>query len=177
MHNDIPGDEPFEDDDNWISKTQRKREAEALQNLGKRLTELKAEQRRQIPISDRLQEGIETYLRIRSHEARRRQLQYIGKVMKTEDINAIREALDRLDSASEVYARIHHHAEYWRGRLLSEGKEALTEFLDAHPGMDVQALRTLIRNAMKDQQTGKNRGHARKLYQMIRDWQRDHSGD
>ncbi|RMF18021.1 MAG: DUF615 domain-containing protein [Gammaproteobacteria bacterium] len=156
-------------DDEWVSKTQRKREAEALQKLGERLTHLREEQRNALPLSDTLREGIDTYLRIKSHEARRRQLQYIGKVMKAENLDAIREAVDRLDSTTEAYARIHHHAEHWRARLLSDDKSALTEFLEAHPGLDIQSLRTLIRNAKKDQETGKNRGNLKKLYQAIRE--------
>lgn len=151
------------------SRTQIKKEMEALQGVGKVLCEMKKEQLAQVPISEELAEGIKTYHRITSREARRRQLQYIGKVMRSENVEEIQAVVDRFDSSSEIYAKRLHVLEAWRERLITEGNSALTEFVEKHPMVNVQNLRQLVRNAVKDRKNDKNTGAAKKLFRHLKE--------
>ena len=142
-------EEPFEED-LGPSKSQVKREMHALQELGKRVCELPKKQLAEMPITETMIEAVAEWNRISNKEARRRHLQYVGKVMRTEDAEAIQEALDFLDPSSDAYNRVLHQQEKWRERLIDEGNDALTEFVDAFPESDMQHLRQLIRNAAKE---------------------------
>lgn len=168
---DIEQDLPPSDEELPKSKSQLKREMQALQDIGKRLTELRPDQLVRIPMSERLREAIEESHRIKKHEAIRRHMQRIGKLMRSEDAEAIQQVLDEFDSSTRAHAQKFHQLEHWRERLIHEGPQALTEFLDAHPQADIQHLRQLVRNAVKDVQEQKNRGHARKLFQYLREIQ------
>ena len=124
------------------SRTQRKRAALDLQNMGKRLVELDAGDLATVPMPAELSEAIALWRRIRSHEAKRRQLQFIGKLMRRIDLEPIARALDRIDGASARDRYAFHQLESWRDRLIAEDA-ALTEYLHAHPKADRQALRQL----------------------------------
>jgi len=170
-HNPFDADPINEEDELVKSRTQIKKEAEALQQTGKKLCELKKDQLAQVPISDELSAGISTYHRITSREARRRQLQYIGKLMRSEDVDAIQTVLDRFDTSSDLYAKRLHMLEAWRERLISEGNAALTEFVEKHPSVNIQTLRQLVRNAVKDRQNDKNTGAAKKLFKLLKEYE------
>lgn len=151
------------------SKSQIKREMEALQQLGKRLTELKPPQLAKVPVSEDLAQAIKESYNITQREAKRRHLHYIGKLMRAEDAKAIQYAIDQFDSSSHRFAQEIQLIEVWRERLISGDKEVLTEFVTENPEVDVQQLRQLIRNAQKDRSQEKNRGAAKKLFQFIRE--------
>lgn len=152
------------------SKSQLKREMLALQALGRRMLELSDEQLAALPISDRLRDAIVESRRIRSHEARRRHVHYIGKILRSEDdTDAIERALDAFNAGSAEHTRRHHLAERWRDRMLNEGDAALAEFIEYCPSADIQHLRNLIRNARRDQDKQKNTGQARKLFRYLRE--------
>jgi len=159
------------DDDEQLppSKSQLKREAEALQTLGKRMAELRPDQRDKLPIDGRLRDALDEYNRIKSHGARRRHLQFIGKLMRTADADAIREVVDRFDSASAAHNQLFHEMENWRERLISEGNTTLQAFIAAHPNADIQHLRQLVRNAQRERQQEKPPVNARKLFRYIRE--------
>lgn len=150
------------------SRTQIKKEMEALQVLGKKLTELKASQLKEVPMTEDLEKAIKDYDKMPHREAKRRHMQYIGKLMRSVDSEAIQAAIDRFDSSSQAFNQELHLLEAWRERLIGEGNTALTEFIEEHPETDVQQLRQLIRNAQKDAKNGKNTGAAKKLFQFIR---------
>lgn len=153
------------------SKSQLKREMHALQDLGKRMLDLRNDQLDTLPISDTLRAAIEESRRIRQNEARRRHLQYIGKVIRQEDdLEALARAIDAFDAGSEEHTRRHHLAERWRDRMITEGDSAVAEFMDYCPGADVQHLRNLARNAKRDQQKEKSTGQAKKLFRALREW-------
>lgn len=158
-------DEEFEEEK---SKSQIKREMEALQDLGKKLTELKPDQLKKVPMSEDLAHAIKESLNITQREAKRRHLQFIGKLMRAEDTEAIQYAIDEFDSSSERFNQELHRLEAWRERLISEGNNALSEFIEAHESTDVQHLRSLVRNAKKDREKEKNTGAAKKLFQYLR---------
>jgi ribosome-associated protein len=150
------------------SKTQRKKEMTALQALGTRLVRLNAAQLAQLPLPDRLREAIAAAQRITAHEAHRRQLQYIGKLMRQVEPEPIERALDDLTGDSRAAVALMHHCERWRDRLLDDDS-ALTELLQAHPTVDVQALRATIRAARRERDGQQPPRHARELYRLLHD--------
>ncbi|WP_203141725.1 ribosome biogenesis factor YjgA [Marinobacter mangrovi] len=163
-------DDDYQDDEDYKSKSELKREMHALQDIGKRLLELTPDQVEPLPISDRLRAAIEESKRIRQHEARRRHLQYIGKVMRQEDqLEEVIRAIEAFDTGSAEHTRRHHLAERWRDRMVAEGDSAVGEFLGYCPEADIQHLRNLARNARRDAQKDKNTGHARKLFRYLRE--------
>jgi ribosome-associated protein len=148
-----------------LSKSARKREADRLQKLGRRLADLNSDQLDTVPVSTDLATAIADYRRFTSHGAQRRQAQFIGRLMRSEDIEAIIEALDRIDGDSAQVRFEHHQTERWRDRLL-EDDVVLTEFLSQYPNTDRQALRALIRSARRHQG---DKAHNRALFRFLRD--------
>ena len=131
------------------SKTQRKAASHALQDLGEELAALGEERIAALPIDETLRDAVLEAKRTRSHEGRRRQMQYIGKLMRGTDTDAIRAAVEGARHGRAQDAAALHEAERWRAELIA-GDDALTRFAAAHPAADLQALRTLVRNARKD---------------------------
>jgi ribosome-associated protein len=131
------------------SKTQRKAESHALQDLGEALAALSDERLAALPIAENLRDAVFELKRTRSHEGRRRQMQYIGKLMRGSETAAIRAAVEDARHGRAQDAAALHAAERWRTELIADD-EALTRFAAAHPAADLQALRALVRNARKD---------------------------
>jgi len=166
----------YEDDDSdFVSKSELKREMERFQKFGETLCDMSPSQWGKLPISGVLMEALEESRRIKKHEARRRHFQYIGKLMRDEDIDALQEAVDLLDPSSEAYGRKIRQLEQWRTRLVADGK-ALNEFLSTYPECDRQQLRNLVRNAQKEMQSEppKPGTSYKKLFQLIKDITTDH---
>jgi ribosome-associated protein len=168
-------DPPATDDtdlDTRPSKTRMKQEAHELQTLGRELSELPEDRLAAIDMPDALREAIVTFRRTKSHEGRRRQLQYVGKQMRAADAGPLREAVDayKLGSAKDTLRL--HETERWRDELVAND-EALTRWTQEFPQSDLQRLRSLIRSARKDaaaapeQRSG--RGY-RELFQFIKPW-------
>ncbi len=137
-----------------ISKSERKRRAHRLQRLGRQLTELKPADLSSLGIPDELRIAVLDYQRFPSHEARRRQLQFIGRLMRDLDPGPLQQALDTLHGQSAEARFEFHQAERWRERLIDD-PDALTEFLENYPGTEVQPLRqriTQVRNAASEKQ-------------------------
>ena len=159
-------DDSFEEFDERPSKSEIKREMHALQDLAKQLVELTPHQLSQVPMPETLEIGVKDAQRF-SREARRRQLQYLGKLMRKIDPEPIQAALMKFDQSSAENTARMHLLEKWRDRLIAESN-ALTDFLNEYPGADVQHLRQLIRQA-KAEKSGANRA----LFRYVR----DHIGD
>ncbi|CAJ0680775.1 ribosome biogenesis factor YjgA [Ralstonia mannitolilytica] len=162
------GDE--DDPDTPKSKSQRKREVNALQDLGTALEALPKDKLAKVPLPETLADALREAKRITSHEGKRRQMQYIGKLMRTltdEDVEAIRRVMATFVGASKAETARLHAIERWRDRLIA-GDDAVTEFIAAHPDTDVQALRTLVRNARKEAQLAKPPKSSRELFQMVK---------
>lgn len=150
------------------SKSRRKADAHALQALGAQLVALNRSQLEQVPLPEALREAIEAAQRVRSHEGRRRQLQYIGKLMRNVDAAPIRAKIEGWQSvAVEETARL-HQLERWRERLLAE-PDALAEFVAQHPNVDSQQLRALIRNTQREREQYRPPKSYRALFQLLRD--------
>jgi len=153
------------------SRSARKREALALQVLGIELVKLKADQLDQVPIQERLKKAILDYHRFRSREAKRRQIQFIGRLMRDEEIHPIQDSLKNFKQISGTAQYQLHQTEGWRDKLLSD-TNALTHYLDDHPGTDIQKLRLLIRQAKLAEQLKQphldKKAH-RELFRFLRD--------
>jgi ribosome-associated protein len=150
------------------SRTALKREAEALQALGKELVALPPARLKEVPLSEALADAVRLAQRITANGGRRRQLQLIGKLMRREDPEPIRAALDRIHNRSREAVAEQHLAERWRGRLL-EDPAASSEFMALHPQTDQQRLRQLIRAAQQEQARDKPPRAARELFRLVRD--------
>lgn len=157
------GDEPF---GNESSKSQRKREMHALQKLGEQLVELNRDQFVRLNLPDELHEAVEFAHRVKGHEARRRHMQYLGKLMRQVDADPIRAALDLVTGESRAAVSLMHRAESWRDRLLDDD-DALTTWVAEHPEADVQWLRAAIRSARRERELQQPPRHARELYRRL----------
>ncbi|MDN3525537.1 ribosome biogenesis factor YjgA [Halomonas sabkhae] len=151
------------------SKSQQKREMHALQALGEQLIAMQAAERARFPLSDELLAAIEETGRIRSREARRRHMQYIGKLMRREDLDGIQAVFDSLEREQLQRDHAFHRLEKWRDRLIDEGDDAVAAFIEDYPDTDRQALRQLIRNARRERDQGKPPTSARRLFKLIRE--------
>lgn len=162
--------EEFGEEYDRPSKSQRKREMTALQKLGEQLVGASAERVDRIGIPEDLQNAISECRRIKNHEGRRRQLQYIGKLMRSldeEDIAKINEAIESWKGQSRADTVFMHALENKREKLLSQ-ETALTEFMQRYPHADAQQLRTLIRNARKEISGGKPPKAYREIYRLLK---------
>jgi len=160
-------DDPF--DEAPISKSQRKREAHALQALGESLVKLNKSALAQIPLPDGLRHAIEEAQRLHQHGALKRQLQYIGKLMRQCDVEPIRTAYEKVTNSFREDVEHHHELELWRDRLLSDGDPALEQLLAEYPGVDRQHLRQLIRTAHMEAAKAKPPKAARELFRYLRE--------
>lgn len=159
------------------SKTQRKQAMHALQDLGAELLTLPEPVLATVAMSERLRDALAEHRRITSFEAKRRQLQYIGKLLRVEDPEPLRQAIEAQRQRQIMAVQSVKQAELWRERLLADDA-ALTAWLAAHPGGDTRALRSLIRDARREleqaqeqtpgQPSRKGRRY-RELYQLLRD--------
>jgi ribosome-associated protein len=150
------------------SKTKRKHAMHELQALGERLVELNPGQLSEFVLPESLRDAIENARRITRHEARRRQLQYVGRLMRTADADAIREKLKTWDGISTEHTARVHRIERWRDQLLADDA-ALKELAGAHPGLDTQRLRALVRNARAERDAGRPPRAFRELFRALRD--------
>jgi ribosome-associated protein len=152
------------------SKSQLKREMHALQELGVELVALPKDALKRMPMPESLDEAVRAARRITDHEGKRRQMQYVGKVMRgltDDETAALREALDKYKGVNKAETARLHWIERTREQLLADDA-ALTEFIRQHPAVDPQEGRTLIRNARREAQQGKPPRYFRDLFQWIK---------
>lgn len=139
-----------------------------LQALGADLARLSEAQLHSIELPDELREALLESKRITSHEAKRRQMQYVGRLMRGLDPGPIRARLGEIEGSSARATARHRRLETWRERLLGDDG-ALTEFAAGHPGADLQALRALIRNARREAAAGKPPRAYRELFRALKE--------
>ncbi len=152
------------------SKSQLKREMHALQELGEALIALPKDALKRMPMNEDLDSAVREARRITDHEGKRRQLQYVGRVMRSlseEEVAALRTALDTHRGVNKAETARLHWIERAREQLLADDA-ALTDFIREHPGVDPQEGRTLIRNARKERQQQKPPRYYRELFQWIK---------
>lgn len=157
------------ENDGRKSKSQMKREMIALQELGEKLAEFPVERIQRMDILPELKEALLEMKKMTSKEAKRRQMQYVGALMRAADPEPIREAVADMEAGSYKSARLFKKAENWRDRLC-EGDESLeTEIIQTFPDMDVQQFRQAVRNARKEREKQSGNRAYRILFRFIRD--------
>ena len=156
-------DAPDRDDAPPPSKTARKKHMHALQALGARIVALAPEQTATLALPERLIDAVAQARTIRAHEGLRRQMQYIGRLMRDVDAAAIEAALDAMQHGHRAEVARHHAAERWRDRLLAD-ESSLGELLAAHGGADAQRVRQLRRQAVREPDNPRFR---RELYRAL----------
>ena len=149
------------------SKTKRKEAMQQLQHLGERLVDLPAERLKKVAMPDFLRDAIVEAKRMTKHEAKRRQMQYIGKLMRDVETGPIEEAIAAFDGVSAAENAHFHQLEKLRERLLDDEK-VLTEIGDTYPGADLQHLRQLRRNALRELDQNKPPRAYRELFRELR---------
>lgn len=161
----------WEDEDQeeiiWVSKSEIKRDAEDLKQLGEKLVNLTKANLTKVPLDDSLKDAIELAQRLQK-EARRRQLQYIGKLLRSIDAEPIREALEKIENKHNQQQAMLHKLEILRDELIAKGDTALTDLLNEHPSADRQHLRNLIRAAQKEKEQNKPSKAYREIYQILK---------
>ena len=150
------------------SKSQKKREADALQLLGKQLIDLDESILNKMPLGQELSLAILAAKRISSHGALRRQIQYIGKLMRTSDHHAIAAAFAEHQTTTSDQSAQLHFTELWRDKLIEGGAGALTEFIETFKPDDIQQLRQLIKKAQSNQNEAQLKATRKILFRFIR---------
>lgn len=153
------------------SKSELKRQVNELQKLGEQLVDEPRDRVKRVPMPEDVKDAILECQTITNHEGRRRQLQFVGKKMRgltEEEVDVIRRTIDSWKGASKAETAALHALERRREKLLADDK-ALTQLLAEHPELDAQHLRTLIRNARKEQAENKPPKAFREIFQILKD--------
>lgn len=161
----------FEPEYDRPSKSELKRQSNELQKLGEQLIEAPRDRVKRVPMPDEVKDAILMAQTITNHEGRRRQLQYVGKMMRSldeEEVAVIQRTIESWKGTSKAEAAALHALERRREKLLADDK-ALTQLLGEHPALDAQHLRTLIRNARKEQAENKPPKAYREIFQILKD--------
>jgi ribosome-associated protein len=151
-----------------ISKSQKKRDAEALTKLGSELVELKVALLDMLPLPEALYKAILDAKQIKSFGAKKRQSLLIGKLMRAVDAELITEAYNNLVADNSAQTADFHALEIWRDRLMQADNMALTEFITEYQPRDIQFLRQLIKKAIEEKTRGKNIGASKALFRYLR---------
>lgn len=151
------------------SKTQIKREFHALQDLGQRLTTLKLDLLNKLPLTDELRRALAEAPKHTANAAKKRHVQFIGRLMRDQDIPAILTLLDQLDASTRQYNERFHNLERWRDRLLNGDDDTLEKFVVEYPDADRQHLRQLIRQGQHELAQNKPPAASRKIFKYIRE--------
>jgi len=174
----VPTDEDFPygegyDEEGYVirpNKSQLRRDAMALLDLGKKLSEFDANQLQRMNLSDELLDALMAAKKIHQNGARKRHFKFVAKILRKMDTEALEQAVADVTYVNEKNNAMFHHIEHWRNRLLDvEDKDALTAWMSEHPQSDVGHLRQLMRNANKEAQQQKPPRASRMLFQALRD--------
>ena len=151
-----------------ISKTKRKAAMDELQEIGVKLIELSKDKLTKLDLPETLLDAIKEAKRITANGASRRQRQYIGSLMRNVDVAPILEQFEKWDGKNNEENAYFHRLENWRSRLINEDN-ALAEFMSEHPNIETQQIRTLIRNAKREQAQNKPPKSSRELFKLLRE--------
>ncbi len=152
------------------SKSQLKRDMEALQDMGGELIAISPQRLDKLALPDNLRIALRDARRITQNGAKRRQLQYIGKLMRNVDVAPIKAMLDEIKGKSDAANARMHQLERWRTQLL-ENEEIVGDIARQYPAADIQQLRQLRRNALKEQAQGKPPRAFREIFRVLRELQ------
>lgn len=155
------------EEDSGPSKTQRKEAMHALQEIGKQLIELPAERLKKVPLPENLRDAVLDARKITAHEAKRRQVQYVGRLMRDTDPAPIAAALAAFEKTTGEEKARQHRLEKLRDDLLAD-ERILTPLAQEYPHANLQLLRQLRRNALKEREAGKPPAAYRALFQELK---------
>ncbi len=170
MENDVNfNDTDDQEDIEHVSKSQLKRESQAITKLGKRLTELSDAQLAEIPLDEPVREAIALAHKIQNkRSALKRHYLFLGKLLRARNTEAIIAAVERFDQTSQVEIQRHHTAERWREQIIEQGNDAIEAFVSQQPGADRQKLRQLWRNYCQAKSDVRKIQSARQIYKHIK---------
>lgn len=163
-------DEHLEDHAELASKSAGKREAKALTELAVQIASLPDADFNRMELPDDLRAAMNDYRRFRAHGARKRQALYMGKLMRRIDTDELAQTLARIQGEDNVGKYRHAQAERWRDALLADPAK-LTDYLDAHPGADRQAVRQAVAAVAKSKDDATRKSRARKLYRLLHEFE------
>lgn len=165
----MPESKDFGESAQPVSKSQRRRDALALKTLAARLIELGRADLSRLPLDEELRSAIAEARRIHARIARKRQVQYVAKLLRNGDPDAIVAGLQAIEGDARQLTARHHRAEAWRERLLAGGDTAIGELIQARPATDAQVLRQLLRKARQEAAQDRPPAAARALFRRLRD--------
>ncbi|KGQ69818.1 hypothetical protein A1D23_12040 [Chelonobacter oris] len=152
----------------WVSKSEIKRDAEALKKFGAKLVALTPANLEKIPLDEKLADAIALAQRSQ-RGALRRQLQYIGKLLRNTEVEPLQEALDKLENKHNQQQAVFHRLEQLRDRLLESGNnDTLSQLIAQYPELDIQHLRNLIRGVQKERAEQKPPKFYREIFQYLK---------
>jgi len=166
-----------QEDDDWVSKTQRKKECDDILVLGERLIALNKEELDQINMDDELRGAIEEAQRIKSNNALKRQKHFIAKIIRGLGDETLTSQLERVLHKHDIYNADFKRMEKWRDAIIENGDKAINAFIDEHPTADRSHLRQLVRNADKEKKNNKPPAAFRQIFKYIREVVELDSGD
>ncbi len=161
------------EEDDFISKTQRKREMHDLQDLGKTLVKLSRDELARIDMPERLRDAVMECRRFTKHEAIRRQMQYIGRIMRDIDSSPIAAQVAGIEAPSKRQTALFHVAERWRTDLVDD-PGAIDRFVNEYPEADPQRLRELAERAREEKRASKPSRRYRELFHVLNALLQDH---
>lgn len=158
-----------EETDEYLSRSEKKRRSTAIQKIGEELASFPISAIRSFNLPpDLLQEYEELYT-ITKHEAKRRKMQYIGKMLREVDIEPIKARIEEVQEGKAAQSADFHHLERLRERLLQGDKDALNSVVESYSNVDIQKLRQLIRNAKKEMEKQKPLKSSKLLFRYLRE--------
>lgn len=157
-----------EEDDDWVSKSQRKRECDEVLTLGEKMITLNQEELAQITMDDELRRAINEAQRIKANSALKRQKHFIAKLMRGLDDETLAGQVERIIHKHDIYNAEFKRMEKWRDTIIENGDKGINAFLEQYPGADRHHLRQLVRNAAKEKANNKPPAAFRQIFKYIR---------
>ena len=157
-----------EENKEFVSKTELKKDSKKIQAFGKKISELSSEEISSFKFPDTILKAIKDCKSIKSNVAKKRQVQYLGKLLREIDLSEAYLKMDQINSNSQFEVRNNHKAEIWRERLIQD-KDAVTELIRLCPDVDRQKIRQLIQNTLKEIKASNHPKYYRRLFKYIKE--------
>ena len=157
-----------EENKEFVSKTELKKDSKKIQAFGKKISELSSEEISSFKFPDTILKAIKDCKSIKSNVAKKRQVQYLGKLLREIDLSEAYLQMNQINSNSQLEVRNNHKAEIWRERLIQD-KGAVTELIRLCPNVDRQKIRQLIQNTLKETKASNPPKYYRQLFKYIKE--------
>jgi ribosome-associated protein len=165
----MKGKEKFPEEMEPVSKSQRRRDALEVKSLARELIKLNQAKLDRVPLDEPVRAAVDEARQIRSNVARKRQMQYVAKLLRRDDPEPILLALEQFDAEAREITGRQHRAESWRDFLVERGDPAVGELIGLRPDTDTQAIRQLIRNVRREAAGNRPPAAARTLFRTLRE--------